>query len=57
MVGESSFEAVLDETFERLLEKQVQYSVQRIKEMDAELLALENELNIIIGLKLGIKQA
>ena len=42
---ETSFEAVLDATCERLWEKQVQYSVRRIKEMDEELLRFENELN------------
>ena len=48
MVKESSFEAVLDETCERLWEKKVEYSIQRIKEMDEELLKFEEELNEII---------
>ena len=48
MVEESSFETVLDTTCERLWEKKVQYSVQRIKEMDEELLKFEEELNEII---------
>ena len=52
MVKESTFEAILDETFERLSEKQIQYSVQRIKEMDEELVKLENELNVFLGLRL-----
>ena len=48
MTEETSFEAVLDATCERLWEKKVQYSIQRIGEMEEELLKLEEELNEII---------
>ena len=45
LTEEASFEAVLDAACERLWEKQVQYSIRRIKEMDEELLELEIELD------------
>ena len=45
MIEESSFEAVLNAACERLWEKQVQYSVRRIKKMDEVLLKLEEDLN------------
>ena len=45
LTEEVSFEAVLDATFERLWETQVQYSIRRIKEMDEGLIELETELN------------
>ncbi|MCL2007309.1 MAG: hypothetical protein FWG77_04415 [Treponema sp.] len=42
---ESSFDDMLDAACERLWEKQISYSVRRIKEMDDELLKFEIELN------------
>ena len=45
---ESSFEALLDTACERLWEKRIQYSIKRIKEMDAELKRLEEELDEFI---------
>ena len=46
--GESSFEAVLDTTCERLREIHIRYSLRRIREMDEELMRLEKELNEFI---------
>jgi len=46
---EPSFEAVLDATCERLREKHIQYSIQRIGEMDEELKKLEEELDDLIA--------
>jgi len=44
-----SFEAVLEETCERLEEKHIQYSIRRIREMGKELAALEKDLNEFLG--------
>ena len=56
LTQESPFEAMLDATCERLWEKKVQYSIQRIKEMDEELLRIEEELGEFLNLRHGIKQ-
>ena len=47
----TSFEAVLDETCERLNEKHVQFSIRRIREMEKELAGLEKELNEFLAAK------
>lgn len=47
-----SFELVLDSAFERLREKQHEYSIRRIDEMECELDELEKELNEILGKRL-----
>jgi len=44
-----SFEVVLDTACERLREKQVRYSILRIREMDDELGRLEKELDEFLG--------
>jgi hypothetical protein len=49
---ERSFETVLETTFERLEEKQIQYNIRRIREMDEELTRLEMELDEFIGSQL-----
>jgi hypothetical protein len=41
----TSFSAVVDHACERLKEKQVQYSIRRIHEMEDRLAVLERELN------------
>ena len=46
---DSSFEAVLDSTCERLREKHIQYSIRRLGEMDEELARLEKELDDFLG--------
>ena len=46
---ESSFATVLDAACERLWQKQLQYSVRRIREMDEKLVKLEKELDKFIG--------
>ena len=43
-----AFETVLDTACERLREKQIQYSIRRIMEMEDELLRLEKELDKFI---------
>lgn len=40
-----TFDSMLDETCERLLDRQLKYSIQRIHEMEKRLLILEDELN------------
>jgi hypothetical protein len=42
---ETSFEAVLDSACEKLNEKQIQYSLRRMKEMNETLAGIEKELN------------
>jgi hypothetical protein len=44
-----SFEAILDNAFERLTEKHIQYSIRRIKELELELERLEKELEEFLG--------
>jgi len=46
-----SFETVLDTTCERLEERQIQYSLRRIGEMEEELKKLEKELDELITWK------
>jgi hypothetical protein len=45
LTGESSFETILDTACERLSEKQAQYSLRRIRELDEELCRLGKELD------------
>ena len=40
-----SFDSILDETCERLLNRQVKYAIQRIYEMEKRLGSLERELD------------
>jgi len=40
-----TFDSLLDETCERLLDRQVKYAVQRIADMEKRLNKLENELS------------
>ena len=44
-VSEITFESTLDETCERLLDRQVKYSIQRIYELEKRLDILERELD------------
>jgi hypothetical protein len=43
-----SFETVLDETCERLWDRQVQYSIQRIHELEDHLTGMERELDAFL---------
>ena len=43
-----SFGAVLDAACERLMEWQVEYSIQRINEMEGRLAAMERELDMFL---------
>jgi hypothetical protein len=45
LVSDFSFESMLDETCERLLDRQLMYSIQRIYEMEKRLVRLERELD------------
>ena len=49
-VTNSSFDAVLDTTCERLWERHVLYSIRRIREMEEELDSLEKALEEFMGL-------
>jgi len=43
-----TFDSMLDETCERLLDRQLKYSIQRICDLEKRLCALEGELNEFI---------
>jgi predicted metal-dependent phosphoesterase TrpH len=45
LLSELTFDSILDETCERLLDRQAKYSIQRIQEMERHLETLERELN------------
>jgi len=47
----ASFSAVVDETCERLMDRQIKYSIRRIHEMESCLTALERELDEFLLLK------
>ena len=49
--GIYSFNDVLDQTCERLMEKQVKYSIRRIQEMEECLIILERELDEFLSRK------
>ena len=44
-VSDFTFDSMLDETCERLLDRQLMYSIQRIHEMEKRLTRLERELD------------
>ena len=44
-VSDFTFDSMLDETCERLLDRQLMYSIQRIHEMEKRLVRLERELD------------
>ena len=50
-VSELTFDSLLDETCERLLDRQVKYSIQRIYELEKRLGSLEHELDEFINKK------
>jgi len=43
-----TFDSILDETCERLLDRQLKYSIQRIHEMEKRLCSLEDELDAFL---------
>jgi hypothetical protein len=45
-----SFDSILDETCERLLDRQVKYAIQRIHEMEHRLDNLERELDEFLSI-------
>jgi hypothetical protein len=47
-VSDFTFDSLLDETCERLLDRQVKYAIQRIHEMEKRLVNLERELDDFI---------
>ena len=44
-ISDFTFDSMLDETCERLLDRQLRYSIQRIHEMEKRLINLERELD------------
>ena len=48
LVSDSNFDSILDETCERLLDRQVKYSIERIYDMEKRLLNLEQDLENFI---------
>jgi hypothetical protein len=47
-ISDLSFEAMLDDVCDRLWDRRVSYSLRRIREMDAALAAMEQELDELI---------
>ncbi|MDR2111070.1 MAG: hypothetical protein LBP32_07160 [Spirochaetaceae bacterium] len=47
--GTPSFEAVLDETCERLWHTKIQYSLRRIRDMESLLIRMEQELDLLLS--------
>jgi hypothetical protein len=47
------FSAVVEETCERLMDRQIKYSIRRIHEMESRLAALEQELDEFLIAKNG----
>ena len=52
-VSDSNFDSILDETCERLLDRQVKYSIQRIYEMEKRLVHLEQDIEDFIQKRRG----
>jgi hypothetical protein len=52
-VSDFTFDSMLDETCERLLDRQLMYSIQRIYEMEKRLVRLERELDDFISREQG----
>ncbi|AEF81615.1 hypothetical protein [Leadbettera azotonutricia] len=48
LTEDSLFEAVLDSACERLEDKQAEYAIRRLREMDAQLGILEKELDGLV---------
>ena len=45
LISDITFDSMLDETCERLMDRQVKYTIQRIGEMEKRLSSLELELD------------
>jgi len=45
LLSELTFDSILDETCERLMDRQAKYSIQRILELEKRLVSLECELD------------
>ena len=50
---DAPFSSVIDETCERLMERQIKHSIKRIQEMENRLAALEQELDNFLISKNG----
>ena len=50
---DAPFSSVVDETCQRLMERQRQYSIMQLQEMENRLIALEEELDIFLISKNG----
>jgi len=50
-ISDFTFDTLLDETCERLLDRQVKYSIQRIHELEKRLCTLERELDDFLRMK------
>ena len=49
-VSDFTFDSLLDETCERLLDRQVKYAIQRIYDMEKRLSNLERELDEFLSI-------
>ena len=45
LLTDLTFDSILDETCERLLDRQAKYSIQRIQELEKRLISIERELD------------
>jgi len=52
LLSDLTFDSILDETCDRLMNRQAKYSIQRICEMEKRLNHLEQELNDFLRKKL-----
>jgi hypothetical protein len=50
-ISDFTFDSILDETCERLLDRQVKYAIQRIYEMEKRLGNLEQELDEFLRMR------
>ena len=51
LVSDITFDSLLDETCERLLDRQIKYAIQRIYEMEKRLGNLEHELDEFLKMR------
>ena len=51
LISDITFDSLLDETCERLLDRQIKYAIQRIHEMEQRLCIMEQELDEFIKMR------
>jgi len=56
LISDLTFDTLLDETCERLLDRQVKYSIERIRELEKRLDILERELDEFLRMKVKVNK-